>query len=47
MEVSNDSNTSYEVINGAAIDKPFKNFHFITNESKKEAVLENPLVLLV
>ena len=47
MEVSNDSNTSYEVINGASIDKPLKNFHFITNESKKEAVLENPLVLLV
>jgi chaperonin GroEL len=36
MEVSNDSSTSYEVINGAAIDKPLKNFHF-----------ENPLVLLV
>ena len=47
MEVSNDSNTSYEVINGAAIDKPLKNFHFITDESKKEAVLDNPLVLLV
>ena len=47
MEVSNDSETSYEVINGAAIDKPLKNFHFITDESKKEAVLENPLVLLV
>jgi chaperonin GroEL len=47
MEVSNDSSTSYEVINGAAIDKPLKNFHFITDESKKEAVLENPLVLLV
>ena len=47
MEVSNDSETSYEVINGATIDKPLKNFHFITDESKKEAVLENPLVLLV
>jgi chaperonin GroEL len=47
MEVSNDSSTSYEVINGAAIDKPLKNFHFITDESKKEAVLDNPLVLLV
>jgi chaperonin GroEL len=47
MEISNDSETSYEVINGATIDKPLKNFHFITDESKKEAVLENPLVLLV
>ena len=47
MEVSNDNETSYEVINGASIDKPLKNFHFITDESKKEAVLENPLVLLV
>ena len=47
MEVSNDSETSYEVINGAEIDNPLKNFHFITDESKKEAVLENPLVLLV
>ena len=47
MEISNDSATSYEVINGAAIDKPLKNFHFITDEAKKEAVLENPLVLII
>jgi chaperonin GroEL len=47
IEMSNDSSTSYEVINGASIDKPLKNFHFVTDESKKEAVLENPLVLIV
>ena len=47
MEQSNDSTTSYEVINGASIDKPLKNYNFITDESKREAVLENPLVLIV
>ena len=47
METSNDSSTSYEVINGASIDRPLKNFHFVTDEAKKEAVLENPLVLIV
>ena len=47
MEQSNDSTTSYEVINGASIDRPLKNFHFVTDESKKEAVLDNPLILIV
>jgi len=47
MEPSNDSTTSYEVINGASIDRPLKNFHFVTDESKKEAVLDNPLILIV
>ena len=47
MEPSNDSTTSYEVINGASIDRPLKNFHFVTDEAKKEAVLDNPLILIV
>jgi chaperonin GroEL len=47
MEESNDSDTYYEVINGATFDKPLKNNHFVTNEKNKSAELQNPLVLIV
>ena len=47
MEESNDSDTYYEVINGATFDKPIKSSHFVTNEKNKSAELQNPLVLIV
>ena len=47
MEESNDSDTYYEVINGATFDKPIKSNHFVTNEKNKSAELQNPLVLIV
>tara|TARA_B110000503_G_C7123938_1_gene403722 strand:+ start:166 stop:1704 length:1539 start_codon:yes stop_codon:yes gene_type:complete len=47
MEISRDESMSFEVINGAAFDKPLKNFHFITNKETGACVLNNPLVLIV
>ncbi len=47
MEISKDDVTSYEVINGGVINKPLQSLHFITNEEKRTAELENPLVLIV
>jgi len=47
MEISRDENTSFEVVNGATLDKPLKNFHFITDKESGSCVLNNPLVLIV
>jgi chaperonin GroEL len=47
MEISRDENTSFEVVNGATLDKPLKNFHFITDKDSGSCVLNNPLVLIV
>ena len=47
MEISNDEETSVEVVDGASIDKGLKNHHFINNKEKGSCELNNPLVLLV
>lgn len=47
MEISRDEKTSFEVINGATLDKPLKNFHFITDKDTGACILNNPLVLIV
>ena len=47
MEISRDENTSFEVVNGATLDNPLKNFHFITDKESGSCVLNNPLVLIV
>ena len=47
MEISRDEKTSFEVVNGATLDKPLKNFHFITDKDSGSCVLNNPLVLIV
>lgn len=47
MEISRDENTYLEVVNGATLDKPLKNFHFVTDQTSGASVLNNPLVLIV
>lgn len=47
MEVSRDENTTLEIVNGASLDKPLKNFHFITDQASGSCVLNKPLVLIV
>jgi len=47
MEISDEEETSYEIVEGATLDKGLKNFHFITNKEKGVCELDNPLVLLV
>ena len=47
MEISNDEETSVEVVDGASLDKGLKNHHFINNKEKGSCELNNPLVLIV
>lgn len=47
MEISRDEKTYFEVVNGATLDKPLKNFHFITDQASGSCVLNKPLVLIV
>ena len=47
MESSGDDLTSYEIVDGATLDKGLTNFHFVTEKDKGIAQLKNPLVLLV
>ena len=47
MEISNDEETSVEVVDGASLDKGLKNHHFINNKEKGSCELSNPLVLIV
>ena len=47
MEISDEEDTSYDVVDGAVLEKGLKNFHFITNKEKGVCELHNPLVLLV
>ena len=47
MEISNDEETSAEIVDGASIDKGLKNHHFINNKEKGTCELNNPLVLIV
>ena len=47
MEISNDEETSVEVVDGASLDKGLKNHHFINNKEKGSCELNNPLILIV
>ena len=47
MEISNDEETSVDIVDGASIDKGLKNDHFINNKEKGTCELNNPLVLIV
>ncbi len=47
MEISNDEETSVEIVDGASLDKGLKNHHFINNKEKGACELNNPLVLIV
>ena len=47
MEPTNESETYVDVVDGVQYEKGLTNSNFVTNKSTKEAVLENPLVLLV
>ena len=47
MEPTNESETYVDVVDGIQYEKGLTNSNFVTNKSTKEAVLENPLVLLV
>ena len=47
METSRDENTTYEVVDGAVVNKGLKNYHFVTDQEKNTAELKNPLILLV
>ena len=47
MEISNDEETSVEIVDGASLDKGLKNHHFINNKEKAACELNNPLVLIV
>ncbi len=47
MEISNDEETSVEIVDGASLDKGLKNHHFINNKEKGSCELNNPLVLIV
>ena len=47
MEPTSESETYVDVVDGIQYEKGLTNSNFVTNKSTKEAVLENPLVLLV
>jgi chaperonin GroEL len=47
METSDNDKTTYEVVDGVEYDKGLINPHFITNQEKNTAELENPLVLIL
>jgi chaperonin GroEL len=47
MEPTSESKTYVDVVDGIQYEKGLTNSNFVTNKSTKEAVLENPLVLLV
>jgi chaperonin GroEL len=47
METSETSETTVDIVDGVQLDKGIKTPHFITNLERQQAVLENPLVLLV
>ena len=47
METSRDEKTTYEIVDGAVLNKGLKNYHFVTNQEKHIAELKNPLILLV
>lgn len=47
METSADGETEVEVVDGIQYDKGLTSLHFVTNQAKKTAELDNPLVLLL
>ena len=47
MEVSEDENTSVELVEGFQYDQPLKNSNFITNKEKRNAELKDAVVLVV
>tara|TARA_B100001093_G_scaffold250778_2_gene240229 strand:- start:3912 stop:5456 length:1545 start_codon:yes stop_codon:yes gene_type:complete len=47
MEISKDEKTSYDIVDGAVLEKGLKNFHFVTDKDKGTAELVNPLILIV
>jgi chaperonin GroEL len=47
METTGATDTEIEIIDGVQYDKGLVNSHFVNNKNKREAVLENPLVLIV
>jgi chaperonin GroEL len=47
MEQSETENTYIEVVDGVQIDCGFTSSHFVTDNEKQRAVLDNPLVLIV
>jgi len=47
METSASAETEIEVIEGVQYDKGLVNSHFITNQNKRVAELENPAVLII
>ena len=47
MEESKDIESSVEVVDGMQYDKPIKSLHFITDQAKGTAELNDPLVLIV
>ena len=47
MEISEDGSTFLEVVDGIQYNKGLTNSHFITDQAKKTAVLEDALVLIV
>jgi len=47
METSDTENTYVEVVDGVQVDCGLTSPHFITDNDKQRAVLENPLVLIV
>lgn len=47
MEYSDNPETEVEVIEGVQYDKGLVNSHFVTNQNKRVAELDNPLVLII
>ena len=47
MEESTDIKSSVEIVDGMQYHKPIKSLHFVTDQAKKVAELNNPLVLIV
>ena len=47
METHDEENTAVEIVDGAQYEKGLKNSHFITNQERGTAELDNPAVLLV
>ena len=47
MEESKDLESSVKIIDGMQYEKPLKSLHFVTDQAKGTAELNNPLVLIV
>ena len=47
METSETADTTVEIVDGVQIERPIKAPHFITDIERQQAILDNPLILLV